>query len=85
MQLIAHNCFFDNIVAICLYKNAILHTRTKHIEVKHHFIRDCVQKEILDIKFIYTNYQWADTFTKPFIDDKFNFILKNLNVHFIQI
>jgi len=34
--------FFDNNIATCLSKNAILHTQIKHIEIKHHFIRDCV-------------------------------------------
>lgn len=44
--------FFDNIVAICLSKNHILHRRAKHIIIKHHFIRDYVYKYVLDIKFI---------------------------------
>ncbi|RDY00872.1 hypothetical protein CR513_15888, partial [Mucuna pruriens] len=44
----------DNIVAINLFKNLILHSCVKHIEIKHHFIRDHVQKEILDLKFIIT-------------------------------
>jgi len=41
--------YCDNTVAICLSKNPILHLRAKHIEIKHHFIRDYVQKGILDI------------------------------------
>jgi len=43
--------------AICLSKNSILHSRVKHIEIKHHFIRDYVQKGILDIQFIDTEHQ----------------------------
>jgi len=34
--------YFDNTVAICLSKNPILHSRVKHIEIKHHFIRNYV-------------------------------------------
>jgi len=49
--------YCDNIVVICLSKNSILHSRAKHIEIKHHFIRGYVQKRILDIKFIDTEHQ----------------------------
>jgi len=41
--------YCDGIVVICLSKNSILHSRAKHIEIKHHFIRDYVQKGILEI------------------------------------
>jgi len=49
--------YCDNTASICLSKNPILHSRAKHIEIKHHFIRDYVQKGILDIKFIDTEHQ----------------------------
>jgi len=76
--------FCDNTAAICLSKNPILHSRAKHIEIKHHFIRDDVQKGILDIQFINTEYQWANIFTKPLIVERFDFIKKNLNMHFVS-
>ncbi|RDX66278.1 hypothetical protein CR513_54967, partial [Mucuna pruriens] len=57
--------FCDNIVAINLSKNCILHSRAKHTEIKHHFIRGYVQKGTLDLKFISTDKQLADIFTKP--------------------
>ncbi|KAI5395308.1 hypothetical protein KIW84_061776 [Lathyrus oleraceus] len=72
--------FCDNTTAICLSKNPILHSRAKHIEIKHHFIRDYVQKGIVTLKFIDTDHQWADIFTKPLAEDRFSFILKNLNI-----
>ena len=74
--------FCDNTAAICLSKNPILHSRAKHIEIKHHFIRDYVQKRILCLKFIDTDHQWADIFTKPLVEDRFQFILKNLKMDF---
>jgi len=41
--------FYDNNVAISLSQNSILHSRVKHVEIKHHFIRDHVQKGIIDL------------------------------------
>jgi hypothetical protein len=55
----------DNTSAINISKNSILHSRTKHIEIRHHFIRDHVQKGDVRLKFISTDFQWADIFTKP--------------------
>jgi len=84
---ITENCipiYCHNTAAICLSKNPILHSRAKHIEIKHHFIRDYVQKGVLDIQFIDTDHQWADIFTKPLTVERFNFIKKNLNMHFVS-
>ena len=66
-QINANNIpiYCNNIAAICLSKNPILHSRVKRIEIKHHFIRDYVQKGILDIQFIDIEHQWADIFTEP--------------------
>ena len=72
--------FCDNTYAICLSRNPILHSRTKHIEIKYHFIRDYIQKGILSLKFIDTDHQWDDVFTKPLSEDRFNFILKHLSM-----
>jgi len=83
---ITENCipiYCDNTTAICLSKNPILHSRVKHIEIKHHFIIDYVQKQIIDIQFVDTDHQWADIFTKPLTVERFNFIKKNLNMDFV--
>jgi len=83
---ITKNCipiYDDNTTAICLSKNPILQSRAKHIEIKHHFIRDYVQKGTLDIQFIDTDHQWANIFTKLLTIERFNFIKKNLNMHFV--
>ncbi|WJX52128.1 hypothetical protein P8452_38270 [Trifolium repens] len=76
--------YCDNTAAIHLSKNPILHSRAKHIEIKHHFIRDHVQKGTIDIQFIDTEHQWADIFTKPLAIERFDFIKKNLNMHYIS-
>jgi len=68
--------YCDNVVVIYLSKNPILHSRAKHIEIKHHFIRDYVQKGILDIQFIDNEHQWTDIFTKPLTVERFDFLKK---------
>jgi len=62
---------WDNTSAINLTKNPIQHSKTKHIERKHHFIRDHVQKGEIEIKFVKTKNQLANLFTKPFARDRF--------------
>jgi len=76
--------YCDNTAAICLSKNPILHSRAKHIEIKHHFMRDYAQKGILDIQFIDIEHQWDDIFIKPLTMERFDFIKKNLNMHFVS-
>jgi len=48
--------YCDNTALICLSKNPIIHSRAKHTEIKYHFIKDFVQKGILDIQFIDTEH-----------------------------
>ena len=55
----------DNISAINLSKTLIQHPRTKRVEIKHHFLRDHVQKGDIALEFVYVEKQLADTFTKP--------------------
>ncbi|KAK2973279.1 hypothetical protein RJ640_015680 [Escallonia rubra] len=59
----------DNSSAIDLSKNPIQHSRTKHIEIKHYFIRDHVHKGDIVLDFVETNHQLVNIFTKP-LDSK---------------
>ncbi|KAH9672026.1 protein ALUMINUM SENSITIVE 3 [Citrus sinensis] len=61
----------DNTGAINLSKNPIQHSRTKHIKIRHHFLRDHVQKGDVVIKFVSTENQLADIFTKPLSEEHF--------------
>ena len=54
-----------NIGATYLSANPVFHARTKHIEVDFHFVRERVARKLLEIKFIPTEDQLADGFTKP--------------------
>ena len=55
----------DNQPAIALAKNSVLHDRSKHIDVKFHFLRDCVGGGQIVIEFVKTGRQLADVLTKP--------------------
>ncbi|XP_057547794.1 secreted RxLR effector protein 161-like, partial [Amaranthus tricolor] len=68
----------DNTSAICITKNPVQHSRTKHIEVRHHFIRDHVEKGNISLSFISTENQLADIFTKPLSADRFAHIRMEL-------
>ena len=70
----------DNTSSISLAKNPVQHTRTKHIDIKHHFIRDHVQKKDVKVQSIPTHHQLADIFTKPLGVDQFAYIRGNLGM-----
>ncbi|GJS31769.1 retrovirus-related pol polyprotein from transposon TNT 1-94 [Tanacetum coccineum] len=56
--------FCDNTSAIAISNNPVLHSRTKHIDIRYHFIRDHILKGDIKLHFIPTEYQLADIFTK---------------------
>nr|GEW51504.1 retrovirus-related Pol polyprotein from transposon TNT 1-94 [Tanacetum cinerariifolium] len=60
--------FCDNTSAIGISNNPVLHSRTKHIDIRYHFIRDYVLKGDIKLHFIPTVYQLADIFTNPWIN-----------------
>jgi len=62
----------DNTSAINLTRNPVLHSRTKHIEIRHHFLRDHVQKNDVSFEYVDTKDQLADIFTKPLPSEPFS-------------
>jgi histone deacetylase 1/2 len=70
----------DNLGAKYLSYNPVLHARTKHIEIDFHFIRERVAKKLLEIRFISSNDQVADGFTKPLPRVKLREFRNNLNL-----
>ncbi|GJX98985.1 putative ribonuclease H-like domain-containing protein [Tanacetum coccineum] len=58
--------YVDNESAICVVKNPIYHSKTKHIEIRHHFIRDSYEKRLIEIVKIHTDNNVADLLTKAF-------------------
>ena len=59
------NIHCDNSSAINISKNPIFHSRTKHIEICHHFIRDLVEEKVVYLEFVPTELQLVDILTKP--------------------
>ena len=57
---------YDNASAINLTKNHIQHSRTKHIEIMYHFIRDHMQKCDIELNFVCTKNQLTNIFIKTF-------------------
>ena len=72
--------YCDNGSAIKIAKNPVQHSKTKHIEIRHHFLRDHVMKEDIDIIHINTEEQLADIFTKPLDEKRFCKLRRELNI-----
>jgi hypothetical protein len=70
----------DNESAIRLADNLVEHSHTKHIDIRHHFLRDHQQKGDIDIYHISTENQLADIFTKPLDEKRFCRLCSELNV-----
>jgi len=63
--------FCDNTSAINISKNPCQHKRTKHIDIRHHFLRDNVEKGLISMNFCATDKQIADIFTKALSREQF--------------
>ncbi|WKA03443.1 hypothetical protein VitviT2T_021550 [Vitis vinifera] len=70
----------DNTSAINISKNLVQHSRTKHIEIRHHFLRDHAQKGDITLEFVSTKDQLVDIFTKPLSEEQFVDIRRQLGV-----
>ena len=57
-----------------------MHSRSKHIEIKHHFIRDHIQKGDIALEFIQTEFQLVDIFIKLINENGFVFIRRELGM-----
>ncbi|KAL7102039.1 hypothetical protein ACP275_08G094700 [Erythranthe tilingii] len=72
--------FCGNMSTIAMTKNPIFHARSKHIELRHHFIRDLVDEEEISMKFVNPNDQVADFLTKAVTIEKLEKFKKKLKI-----
>nr|GFB46990.1 uncharacterized mitochondrial protein AtMg00810-like [Tanacetum cinerariifolium] len=86
-QLTDYGFFYDKVPIYCDSKSAIAiscnpvqHTRTKHIDVMCHFIKDHVEKGTIELYFVGTEYQLADLFTKSLPEARFKFLVEKLGM-----
>ncbi|GJV07353.1 hypothetical protein Tco_1345009 [Tanacetum coccineum] len=71
--------YCDNKSAIALCCNNVQHSRAKHIDVCYHFIKEQVENGIVELNFVWNEYQLADIFTKPLPRERFNFLIEKLD------
>ncbi|GKB22027.1 hypothetical protein Tco_0855950 [Tanacetum coccineum] len=72
--------YCDNKSTIALCCKNVQHSRAKHIDVHYHFIKEQVENEIVELYFVWTEYQLADIFTKPLPRERFNFLIEKLGM-----
>ncbi|GKB21050.1 hypothetical protein Tco_0854973 [Tanacetum coccineum] len=75
--------YCDSQRTIALSRNTVQHSRTKHIDIRYHFIKEQVENEILELYFVKTAYQMADIFTKALARERFEFLVKRLGMQSI--
>ena len=79
-ELIKIPLLCDNESAIKLANNPVNHSRTKHIDIRHHFLRDHEAKGYIAIHHVSTEKQLADIFTKPLDESRFCALRSELNI-----
>nr|GEU85306.1 retrovirus-related Pol polyprotein from transposon TNT 1-94 [Tanacetum cinerariifolium] len=62
------------------HKYRSLHSRSKHIDVRYHFIKEQVENGVVELYFVKTEYQLADIFTKALAQKRFEFLLSPLGM-----
>ena len=72
--------FCDNKATIAMTRNPAFHSRTKHIDIRFHFIRDLTSEGIIELKYCPTNEQVADVFTKALSQAKHDYFRQKLGV-----
>ncbi|GKF11954.1 hypothetical protein Tco_0049880 [Tanacetum coccineum] len=72
--------FIDNESTICIDKNPVFHSKTKHIEISHHFIRDSYEKRLIQVIKIHTNHNVADLLTKAFDFSRFQYLIASIGM-----
>ena len=72
--------YFDNTSAINISKNHVMHTNTKHIAIKYHFVKELAQDKEVKMEYINTKEKIVDIFTKALPKDAYEYLRGKLGV-----
>nr|GFC00373.1 retrovirus-related Pol polyprotein from transposon TNT 1-94 [Tanacetum cinerariifolium] len=72
--------YCDSKSAIAISCNSVQHSRTKHITVRYHFIKEHVENGTIELYFVKMDYQLVDLFTKALPADRFNYLVRRLGM-----
>nr|GEV43547.1 retrovirus-related Pol polyprotein from transposon TNT 1-94 [Tanacetum cinerariifolium] len=72
--------YCDNKSAIALCSNSVQHSRSKHIDIRYHFIKEQVENGVIELYFVNTEYQLADLFTKALGRERMEFLINKLGI-----
>ncbi|GKA60050.1 retrotransposon protein, putative, ty1-copia subclass, partial [Tanacetum coccineum] len=72
--------YCDNKSAIALCCNNVQHSRSKHIDIRFHFIKEHVKNGVIELYFVNTEYQLADIFTKALARERIEFLINKLGM-----
>ncbi|GKC73225.1 hypothetical protein Tco_1119108 [Tanacetum coccineum] len=72
--------YCDNKSVIALCCNNVQHSRSKHIDIRFHFIKDQVENGVVELYFVNTEYQLADNFTKSLCRERIEFLINKLRM-----
>nr|GFB91705.1 putative RNA-directed DNA polymerase [Tanacetum cinerariifolium] len=77
--------YCDSKAAIAISCNPVQHSRRKHIDVRYHFIKEKVEKGIVKLFFVGTEYQLADLFTKALPVERFQYLIRRLGMRCLTL
>ncbi|GJT49072.1 retrovirus-related pol polyprotein from transposon TNT 1-94 [Tanacetum coccineum] len=72
--------YSDNKSTIALSCNNVQHSRSKHIDIRFHFIKEHVENGVIELYFVNTEYQLADIFTKALARERIEFLINKLGM-----
>ncbi|GJS02047.1 retrovirus-related pol polyprotein from transposon TNT 1-94 [Tanacetum coccineum] len=76
--------YCDSKSAIAISCNPVQHSKTKHIDIRYHFIKEHVEKGTVEIYFVGTEYQLADLFTKALPKERFEYLVHRIVIIMAQ-
>nr|GEZ37958.1 hypothetical protein [Tanacetum cinerariifolium] len=77
--------YCDSKAAIAISYNPVQHSRTKHIDVRYHFIKEKFEKGIVELFFVGTEYQLADLFTKSLPEERFKYLVRRFGMRCLTL